>query len=50
LGGGAIENTLLLKLPKGPLAVGGDLVLEWETLRDGDLLLHKIKPTDCRAL
>ena len=42
-----IENPLLLEFPKGPLAVGGDLIRDWETLRDGDLLLHIIKPTDC---
>jgi hypothetical protein len=41
------ENPLLLEFPKGPLAVGGDLIREWETLRDGELLLHIIKPTDC---
>ncbi len=42
-----IENFLLLEFPKGPLAVGGDLIREWETLREGELLLHIIKPTDC---
>jgi hypothetical protein len=41
------ENSLDLEFPKGPLAVGGDLIREWETLQDGDLLLHIIKPTDC---
>jgi hypothetical protein len=42
-----IVNPLLLEFPKGPLAVGGDLIREWETLRDGELLLHIIRPTDC---
>jgi hypothetical protein len=42
-----IENPLLLEFPKGPLAIGGDLIREWETLRVGGLLLHIIKPTDC---
>jgi hypothetical protein len=41
------ENPLDLEFPKGPLAVGGDLIREWQTLRDGDLLLHIIEPTDC---
>jgi hypothetical protein len=41
------ENPLPLEFPKGPLAVGGDLIREWETFRDGDLLLHIIEPTDC---
>ena len=41
------ENPLFLEFPPGPLAIGGDLVREWETLREGDLLLHIINPTDC---
>lgn len=43
------ENPLLLEVPKGPLAGVGDLLREWETLRDGKLLLPIIEPTDsCR--
>ena len=41
------ENPFDVEFPKGPLAVGGDLIREWETLREGELLLHILKPTDC---
>ncbi|MEE9270144.1 MAG: hypothetical protein V3V49_07775 [Candidatus Krumholzibacteria bacterium] len=42
-------STLLLEFPQGPLAVGGELIKEWETLREKDQLLHIINPTDsCR--
>ena len=43
------ENPLFLDFPPGPLMVGGDLVQDWDTLRDGDYLLRIITPTDaCR--
>jgi len=43
------ENPLILEFPSGPLAVGGDLIREWDTLRKEDYLLHIINPTDsCR--
>lgn len=33
--------------PAGPLAVGDEMITSWETLREGDLLLHILSPTDC---
>lgn len=43
------DNSLVVEFPRGPLAVGRDLIREWDTLREGDMLLHIIKPTDsCR--
>ncbi len=43
------ENPLLLEFPPGPLAVGGDLIREWDIMRRRDYLLNIIKPTDsCR--
>jgi hypothetical protein len=43
------SNILVLEFPKGPLAVGGELVGSWNTLREGEMLLHIIAPTDsCR--
>ncbi len=42
-------NALILEFPRGPLAVGGSLVQQWNTLRDGRMVLHIISPTDsCR--
>jgi hypothetical protein len=33
----------------GPLAVGGELLDTWDTLRENDMVLHIITPTDsCR--
>ena len=38
-----------LEFPRGPLAVGDDLIKEWSTHRSGDELLHVITATDsCR--
>jgi hypothetical protein len=43
------DNALWLEFPAGPLAVGRELITRWDTLRDGDRLLHIISPTDsCR--
>jgi hypothetical protein len=36
-----------LEFPAGPLAVGDDVIREWSTLRDGDLQLNILSPTDC---
>lgn len=40
------RSELILEFPRGPLAVGGDLIHRWDTLREGDMLLHIITPTD----
>ncbi len=43
------ESEFTLDFPPGPLTVGGDLVSNWETLREGSRLLHILTPTDsCR--
>jgi hypothetical protein len=40
------ENELILEFPKGPLAVGRELIRKWNTLRAQRMLLHIITPTD----
>jgi hypothetical protein len=40
-------NPLTLDFPKGPLAVGGDLVDSWATLEEVGRVLHLLHPTDC---
>ncbi len=40
-------SPLTLDFPPGPLMVGGDLVSTWDTVRDGERLLHILSPTDC---
>ena len=43
------DSELFLEFPPGPLSVGGDLISNWDTLREGKQLLHIITPTDsCR--
>jgi len=43
------DNELTLDFPPGPLTVGGDVLAQWDTLREGALLLHILNPTDsCR--
>lgn len=42
-------NPLIVEFPQGPLAVGGELIRKWDTLHEGNLLLHILNPTDsCR--
>jgi hypothetical protein len=44
-----VSNPLVLEFPMGPLAVGGELLDTWDTLRENDMVLHIITPTDsCR--
>ncbi|MDH4038876.1 MAG: hypothetical protein OEY32_15095 [Candidatus Krumholzibacteria bacterium] len=40
------HNDLNLEFPQGPLAVGGELIRKWKSLREGGMLLHIITPTD----
>jgi hypothetical protein len=40
-------NPLTLDFPEGPLAIGGELVKTWDTIREAGLLLHILTPTDC---
>lgn len=40
---------LTLDFPRGPLAIGDDLVTKWDTEKKGKALLHVLSPTDsCR--
>lgn len=36
-----------VEFPPGPLAIGNEILRDWETLRERDLLLHILSPTDC---
>jgi hypothetical protein len=36
-----------VEFPAGPLAVGNQIITEWNTLTRGDETLHIITPTDC---
>lgn len=43
------ESIFTLEFPRGPLSVGDEILTQWETLREGELLLHILAPTDsCR--
>ncbi|HET6348348.1 MAG TPA: hypothetical protein VFH88_04615 [Candidatus Krumholzibacteria bacterium] len=43
------SNPLVLEFPQGPLAVGRELIASWDTLRERDMILHILRPTDsCR--
>jgi len=35
-----------LDFPPGPLGIGSDVLSEWSTLEEAELILHIIKPTD----
>lgn len=41
------ETHLTVEFPTGPLAIGEEQITSWDTLREGDLLLHILSPTDC---
>ncbi len=41
------ENQYTLEFPRGPLAIGDDLLRTWETLRKTDQILHILTRTDC---
>ena len=43
------ESPHVLEFPKGPLAIGDELIQSWNTIREGELVLHVLTPTDsCR--
>lgn len=43
------DNEFTLDFPPGPLSVGRDVLIEWDTLHEGPLLLRILNPTDsCR--
>ncbi|HZH99430.1 MAG TPA: hypothetical protein VEX38_10705 [Fimbriimonadaceae bacterium] len=41
------ETVFTVEFPTGPLAVGEEAITRWNTLKNGDLLLHILSPTDC---
>ena len=48
--GGAYVHSatpFMVEFPAGPLAVGSEQLTEWDTMADGDELLHILNPTDC---
>ena len=40
------ETIYTLDFPPGPLMIGSDYIPNWDTLKEGDWLLHIITPTD----
>ena len=36
-----------IDFPAGPLAVGEEPIAQWDTLREGEWVLHILSPTDC---
>lgn len=40
-------NPFTLDFPRGPLAIGEDLVTDWDTLRRGGQVLYILSRTDC---
>lgn len=41
------DSDFTVEFPIEPLAIGEELVRTWHTMRNRDLLLHIISPTDC---
>lgn len=41
------QSPFTLEFPPGPLAVGEEHITSWNTLREGDMVLHILSPTDC---
>lgn len=41
------ETHLTVEFPTGPLAIGKEQITVWDTMCDGDRLLHILSPTDC---
>jgi len=48
-GGGYVhdETKFTLEFPPGPISIGEEVISEWETLRNGDMTLQILSPTDC---
>ena len=40
------QTVFTLDFPPGPITIGEDVIYKWDTLREGDMLLHILKPTD----
>ena len=41
------QTAFTIEFPPGPLAVGEEIIRNWDTMREGDQLLHILTPTDC---
>ena len=41
------SNPFTVEFPPGPLAIGDDLVVKWNTVRRRSEILHVLTPTDC---
>jgi hypothetical protein len=41
------SNPLTVEFPPGPLAIGDDLVVKWNTVKRRSEILHVLTPTDC---
>ena len=41
------QTPYTVEFPTGPLAIGDELITEWDTLREGELVLYILRPTDC---
>ncbi len=41
------KNPITVEFPAGPLKVGADDILHWDTLKENSQLLHILTPTDC---
>lgn len=41
------SSAFTVEFPPGPLAVGEEPIKTWDTLREGEQLLHILTPTDC---
>lgn len=40
------DTRFTLEFPKGPLSIGDEVVTTWNTLREGDMVLNILSPTD----
>ncbi len=36
-----------VEFPPGPLAIGDEVIKAWDTMREGEFVLHILSPTDC---
>jgi len=36
-----------VEFPPGPLGIGNEFITAWDTMEEGELVLHVLSPTDC---
>jgi hypothetical protein len=41
------QSPFTIEFPPGPLAVGEEVIRNWDTIREDDRLMHILTPTDC---